>query len=169
MQGEDPNALQVTGLAPDAVVQGASAVEVRILGVNFKSGAQVSFSGTGITVTGVVFVSSGELRATVNIAASAPPGACDLTITNPGGQTLTRPGLFHVSASLGTVVLQWDGPMTGSQHGPPLNLRAAFTKPPSGSGSVPGQQAETRGSPGARGEKRGVGTVDQRRPCRTSW
>src|SRR5439155_25920708 len=58
-----------------------------INGSGFVSGATVSV-GAGITVSNVS-VGAGQITATLAIAAGAAAGARDVTVTNPGGGSVT--------------------------------------------------------------------------------
>src|SRR5207245_9839216 len=64
-------------------------------GINFEPGATASF-GADVTVTTMTVVSSTQLSVALAIAATANPGPRDVTVTNPGGQTVTRAGGFTV-------------------------------------------------------------------------
>ncbi len=75
----------VSSTSPSSLGQGATAQNVTVVGANFASGAIASFSGTGITVNSTTFVDGGHLTANVTISASAPAGARNVTVTNPGG------------------------------------------------------------------------------------
>src|SRR5207247_11220839 len=65
-------------------------------GSGFVNGAAVS-AGVGITVNGVVFVSSTRLTATFTIASDAGGGARDVTVTSPGGTGGTLANAFTVT------------------------------------------------------------------------
>src|SRR3989440_5267388 len=78
--------------------QGTSgtAVPVTIDGSTFVNGATVT-AGTGITISNVALVSSTRLTATFTIAADAPGGARDVTVTNPDGTGATLANAFKVT------------------------------------------------------------------------
>ena len=85
----------VTAVTPNQGTSG-SAVSVTIDGSGFVNGAAVS-AGVGITVNGVVFVSSTRLTATFTIASDAGGGARDVTVTSPGGTGGTLANAFTVT------------------------------------------------------------------------
>src|SRR3989475_7656805 len=73
----------------------ATSLTVTVNGINFEPGATASF-GADVTVTSMTVVSSTQLSVALAIAATANPGPRDVTVTNPGGQTVTRAGGFTV-------------------------------------------------------------------------
>jgi len=75
----------VSSTSPSSLGQGAANQNVTVNGANFVSGANVSFSGTGITVNSTSFTDAGHLTANLTISASAPAGARNVTVTNPAG------------------------------------------------------------------------------------
>jgi hypothetical protein len=89
-------------------VQGAS-VPVTLTGANFVSGATVSTTNGGITVSSVTVVSATQITATFTIGGSAALGAANVTVTTSGGasgaQTFTvnppAPTLTSVSPASG--------------------------------------------------------------------
>ena len=89
-----------TSVVPPNGTQGQS-LTVRILGTNFAATPTVSFSGTGITVGAVTFVSSTEVDVPITISATATVGARNVTVTNPNGQSGTCSGCFTVVVSAG--------------------------------------------------------------------
>src|SRR5262245_25375968 len=81
-------------VTPDRGTVGTS-LSVTITGVNFESGTTASF-GNDVTVTSTTLVSAHELTIGLTIPLTASIGARDVTLTNPGGQTYTRPNSFTV-------------------------------------------------------------------------
>src|SRR5262245_48880275 len=75
-----PSGLSVTSVTPRVAPVG-SPTEVRISGTGFRQGATVS---VGVPATNVVFVSSSAITATVQ---AQGPGALDVVVTNPNGDT----------------------------------------------------------------------------------
>jgi len=71
----------LTSIAPSSGIQGA-AVAVTLTGTNFATGSSISLSGTGITVSNTTVVSSTSITATFTIAASAPTGAQNVSVTS---------------------------------------------------------------------------------------
>jgi hypothetical protein len=114
----------VSSITPNGAFQGAVNLEVTINGAHFAGGAAVTFSGTGITVKNVSFITTEELRATIDIAENAPPGQRDVTVMNPDGQGGTAAGLFEVRTSQEAVVLNWVAPAAGQTLAPPSDLTA---------------------------------------------
>ena len=88
-----------TSVVPPNGTQGQS-LTVRILGTNFARTPTVSFSGTGITVGAVTFVSSTEVDVPITISATATVGARNVTVTNPNGQSGTCTGCFTVVSAV---------------------------------------------------------------------
>jgi len=76
-------------LAPDEVGQNAVDRMATLTGQYFQDGATVLFSGTGVTVTDVLFNSSSELELTIATDPDATVGLRDLTVINPDGGQLT--------------------------------------------------------------------------------
>ncbi len=70
-----------------------------IRGESFDDGASVEFSGSGITVVSTSRVSCYELSVEIEIAADAPTGARDVTVTNPDRSYGTKAGAFTVTAA----------------------------------------------------------------------
>ena len=73
----------VTSVAPNELGQNAGAQVLTIIGSGFSSlggGPTVVVSGTGVTVTNTALVSSTQITATVNVAASASLGPHDVTV-----------------------------------------------------------------------------------------
>src|SRR5882672_11200161 len=90
----NPGVPIIGSISPDRANLGAS-LTVTVRGVNFEPGASVSF-GAGVTVSSMAVVSSTQVSVALEIATMAPVGPRDVTITNPGGQSTTRPGGFTV-------------------------------------------------------------------------
>jgi hypothetical protein len=98
----------LSAIAPSSGIQGA-VVAVTLTGTNFATGSTISLSGTGITVSNVTLVSSTSITATFTIAATAPTGAQNVTVTSrskiSGSQAFTvnsgAPTLTTVSPSSG--------------------------------------------------------------------
>ena len=86
----------ITSATPTTQDQGWSGT-VTITGTNFDSGARVSFSGGGITVSSTTFGNATTLHANVSIAANAATGGRNVTVTNADGSTATDMNLFTVA------------------------------------------------------------------------
>jgi subtilisin family serine protease len=89
-----PGVPLVGSVTPDRGTVGTS-LSVTITGINFESGTTASF-GDGVTVTSMTLVSAHELTIGLTIPLTTAIGARDVTLTNPGGQTYTRPNAFTV-------------------------------------------------------------------------
>ncbi|MFQ6044063.1 MAG: FlgD immunoglobulin-like domain containing protein, partial [Candidatus Poribacteria bacterium] len=89
----------VTSVAPSSRGQGATGQDIIVTGTNFMDGADVSFSGDGITVNSTTFVSDTELVANIDIASDAPVGFRDVIVTNPDSQTGIGEDIFSVTAA----------------------------------------------------------------------
>jgi|GEM_PF-764540 len=87
----------LTSISPNSGVQGA-AVNVTLTGTGFVSPLTVN-SGTGISVSNVVVVSSTQATATLTIAASAATGARNVSVTTTAGTSGTT--IFTVNAAAG--------------------------------------------------------------------
>jgi len=70
----------LSSVSPNSGTQGQT-VAVTLTGTNFGPGATISVSGTGITVSNVTVVSSTQITAMFAIAASAPTGPQNITVT----------------------------------------------------------------------------------------
>src|SRR6059036_1401981 len=90
----NPGVPIISGISPKRGTLGTS-LTVTVNGINFEPGATASF-GADVTVTSMTVVSSTQLSVALAIAATANPGPRDVTVTNPGGQTVTRAGGFTV-------------------------------------------------------------------------
>jgi hypothetical protein len=92
----------VTSVSPTALGQGASNAKVTIKGSNFLSGASVSVSGTGVTVSSLTITSATKIAVHFSVASNATPGARDVSVTNPGASAGTCSGCLTIN--LGPVV-----------------------------------------------------------------
>jgi len=92
-------------LSPSSGMQTQS-VDVDLTGSGFQSGAVLALSGTGVTVTDVVFVSPTAMKAKMNVALTAAPGGRSLTLTNPDGQSATLNGAFTVMSASALMLIE---------------------------------------------------------------
>src|SRR2546426_4236298 len=90
----NPGVPIISGISPRGGPGGKS-LTVTLHGRTVEPGATASF-GADVTVTSMTVVSSTQLSVALAIAATANPGPRDVTVTNPGGQTVTRAGGFTV-------------------------------------------------------------------------
>jgi hypothetical protein len=89
--------LTVTGASPNVLGQGALGKDVTINGTHFLEGAQVQFSGGGVTIKSKI-VSSTAIKVNLDIAKTATPSARAIVVTNPGA-TADCSGCFTVTAA----------------------------------------------------------------------
>jgi hypothetical protein len=89
--------INVDSLSKTSGKKGTKNMKLSIHGSGFKKAASVSFHDSGIVVTKVRFRSKTKLSIRINIKKSANPGAHDVTVTNPGGNSDTGPNLFTVN------------------------------------------------------------------------
>jgi hypothetical protein len=87
----------ITAVTPNSRPRGASNQTVTVSGSGFQSGAAVSVAGTGVSV-GSVSGSGNTLTLLVSIDEVAPLGPRAVTVTNPGGGTVTKANAFTVTA-----------------------------------------------------------------------
>ncbi|HEY7135452.1 MAG TPA: hypothetical protein VIB48_10315 [Acidimicrobiia bacterium] len=90
----------VTSLSPNAFGRGATNAATTITGTNFVTGATVTVSGTGVTVSGVTFNSATSLSALVTVSSTAATGARTVTVRNPDGGTGTCTNCLTVGTAL---------------------------------------------------------------------
>ncbi len=72
---------QVFSLSPFFASPGET-LDVVVNGLNFYNGADIMFSGTGITINSINFISATQLRANITIDNNAFSGSRDITVTN---------------------------------------------------------------------------------------
>ncbi|HVL81144.1 MAG TPA: IPT/TIG domain-containing protein [Actinomycetota bacterium] len=88
----------VTGVTPGQRARGQSNQSLSVSGTGFVGGAQVEFSGSGITVNSTTVNGDSSLTVNISIASDAPLGARNLTVVNGNGGRATCTGCFTVSA-----------------------------------------------------------------------
>jgi purple acid phosphatase-like protein len=89
----------VTAVSPSSGAQSTSNLSLTLTGSNFRTGATVLFSGTGITVNSVAVSNCSSATVNVSIALSAATGARDVTFKNADLSSGTGTGLFTVNAA----------------------------------------------------------------------
>ncbi len=94
----------ITSITPSSRGQGAKQQKITIIGTRFVAGAQVTVSGSGVSVAGITQTGSTKIVATVSISAGAAPGDRTLTVTDPDlgvatGTFTVNPGPKPASAS----------------------------------------------------------------------
>ncbi|MCD6506085.1 IPT/TIG domain-containing protein [Candidatus Poribacteria bacterium] len=103
----------ITSLSPSSGNRGMPSYDVTINGSNFVEGAVASFDNSGITVNSTTFVNSSQLIANIDISSTAALGACDVTVSNPGGVSATEDNAFTVLHAAPQVLSA--NPSTGSK------------------------------------------------------
>ena len=92
-----PPPVTVTSLNPVNVNRGVANRAVTITGSGFAAGATVAFSGTGVTTGAVTVTSPTQITVPVSVAATATPGARDVTVSVPSGRSATLASGFTVN------------------------------------------------------------------------
>ena len=87
----------VTAVNPTSATQNSSNLNLTLTGTNFRTGATVTFSGTGITVNSVSVGSCSSLTANVTIALTAATGTRDITVRNTDQSAGLGTALFTVA------------------------------------------------------------------------
>jgi outer membrane protein assembly factor BamB len=94
--GTPPPPPAPTSITPSTFAAGSTNTPVTIDGSNFEPGATVS-SHSGIKVSSVTFVSSGELTASITVAGTVAPGTYNLFVHNPDGYSGKCAGCLTVT------------------------------------------------------------------------
>src|SRR4029079_11858898 len=88
---------KIASVSPTDRRQDTSGDVLGIDGVSFLPGALITISGPGVTLGPTAVVSDKRLEASLSVAADAPPGPRDITVTNRSdGGTITCTGCFRV-------------------------------------------------------------------------
>jgi MYXO-CTERM domain-containing protein len=89
---------ELESIDPPELTRGTHDVTLTLRGSGFadSEGLEVTVSGSGAKLWLDEFVSSEELRLKAAVPPTAPLGARDVTITNPGGRSAVAPGLLTV-------------------------------------------------------------------------
>ncbi|RLD18857.1 MAG: hypothetical protein DRI36_00390, partial [Caldiserica bacterium] len=87
----------VSATNPNNAGQGATDIQVFVTGSNFVYGADVQFSGTGITVSSAAYQDEFTIKCTLSISESATTGSRDVTVINPDNGKCTLVGGFTVN------------------------------------------------------------------------
>lgn len=114
----------VSSSNPASGEQGQS-LTLAVGGESFVDGATVEFSGSGITVQSVSYVSCNELSVAIAIAAGASVGVRDITVVNPDQSFGTGTGIFTVTANQAPTVTGTN-PAAGAQD-VPVTVRPVVT------------------------------------------
>jgi len=97
----------IDSVSPASLAQGATSQPVTITGSGFErrcSTYSVTFSGSGVSAAQVARRGTTEMTAEVTVAADAPRGLRDVTVSGSGrcdGFSFTRAGAFTVTAAAG--------------------------------------------------------------------
>src|SRR5207245_1420740 len=88
----------ITSISPTSGTQGQTISNFTVNGNNFQPNSTLSFSGNpaDFTITYISPPTSTQIFASVTIAATAGPGARDVTASNPDGQQAILSGAFTV-------------------------------------------------------------------------
>jgi len=86
---------EIKSITPSEGKQGET-LDITITGSDFAGNAVINFIGDGITIHKATFVSPEKITASISIDQTANPGARDIKVTNPGGQSDTAEGIFSV-------------------------------------------------------------------------
>ncbi len=74
----------ITQVAPASATQGDTGMLISIQGQNFQSGCTVIFSNSAVSiVSGPTYISSNEVRVTIDVAGVGPTGPGTVRLTNP--------------------------------------------------------------------------------------
>lgn len=95
----------IAAIAPAARAAGAPTAPLLITGSGFQTGAVVSISGSGVTLSDVSVLNAETISATVEVEASATPGGRTVTVSNPDGGTLANSSTFTVNAMPGLTAI----------------------------------------------------------------
>jgi len=76
-----------------------SSMTINVYGAEFLPGSSISVSGEGVSVSSATYNSGSNVTATVTVAADAPTGARDITVTNVDGQSYTLAGGLTIAGS----------------------------------------------------------------------
>lgn len=103
----------VTAVAPSAAAQGQT-LDLTITGSGYDATSVVSISGTGVTFGTLTRTSATSLTQRITLAADAPTGARDLTVTNDDGGRGTKTGALTVNP---TPTVSSVSPSSGQSRG----------------------------------------------------
>ncbi|MFC1484982.1 IPT/TIG domain-containing protein [bacterium] len=90
----------VIGVQPNEIGVGAINKEVIITGTEFKSGARLKFSGSGIDISTVIYHSDTKLTAIVSVSQDALAGARNVVVINTDGNEGTGENLLFIEESV---------------------------------------------------------------------
>lgn len=88
----------VSGVTPATIAAGASGVAVTVMGTGFQTGATLTASNPGVSISSVVIKGPHSITARVSVTPGAQAGPSDLTVTEPG-TTATCTGCLTVAAA----------------------------------------------------------------------
>jgi hypothetical protein len=134
---------KISSVTPTDRRQDVTGEVLGVDGINFLPSALITISGTGVTLGPTAVVSDKRLEASLAVAADAPPGPRDITVTNRSdGGTIACTGCFRVIgqgywmvASDGGIFAFGDAKFAGSAGSQALNKPIVAMAPtPSGQG-----------------------------------
>jgi IPT/TIG domain-containing protein len=106
----------ITSASPDHLGQGATSQVVTLTGTGFVDGADVTISGTGVTIDDVSFVDATHLDVTMTVGSGATVGARTLTVENPDAGTTACANCFSIAAAPVTTSAAPDALGQGASH-----------------------------------------------------
>ena len=92
--------VNVTSINPNRVAQGDTNRTIIINGSGFEDGVNVAFSGTGITVSTVTYISATQLSLKVTVSGDAQEGTRSIQITNPNSVTVNVGDILTVGPKI---------------------------------------------------------------------
>lgn len=129
-----PPPATISTLSPASITQGQTA-SITVTGTStsgsgfydpgtgFANRIAAAFSGSGLTVNSVTFVSPTSLTLSVTASAGAATGARNLTVTNPDGQSTTLNSAITVNAGSSTPTVSSLTPNNANALTPGLTIR----------------------------------------------
>jgi hypothetical protein len=129
-----PPPATISSLSPASITQGQT-ISITVTGTStggsgfydpgpgFANRIAAAFSGSGLTVNSVTFVSPTSLTLSVTASAGAATGARNLTVTNPDGQSTTLNNAITVNAGSSSPTVSSLTPNNADALTPGLTIR----------------------------------------------
>jgi type II secretory pathway pseudopilin PulG len=108
-------AFSVVAASPASVAAGSTQT-VSLTGTGFLNGATVSFSGSGVSASATTVSSATALIVNVTASSGALAGAYTITVTNPGGASVTSGPIFTVTGNLSVTSVSPSSLNTGASN-----------------------------------------------------
>ncbi|NLX48300.1 MAG: PKD domain-containing protein [Methanospirillum sp.] len=124
--------LAVTSITPNAGAGGSTVAVTGLAGTGFREGARVALSRAGsaeIPATGVVVVSPTAITCELPLPLMADPGAWDVVVTEPGGESASLPGGFTLLSAGPTL---FTGDVLDAVVGEPVTVPVVLSSVPGG-------------------------------------